>query len=135
VVAFTLPDKSSGTYVKRIVAVEGDKVAYAQGVLIVNGEKAQYQPTAQTADGTEFESFQGAKPFPVLVNKSRLPDYGPIEVPKQSFFVLGDNRSESVDSRSWGPIPVSNIIGQVKAVWLSVGPRGQIRWSRTGLGL
>ncbi len=79
--------------VKRVVAVAGSDVALEDGALIVDGVE-QREPALDLAgvDGVYF---------------------GPAAVPDDTVFVLGDNRGESVDSRSYGPVPLADIVGRV----------------------
>lgn len=93
VVAFTLPNRGRETFIKRVVGLSGDRIAIKQGKLFVNDV-----PVTPN--------------YPVLSMESSK-DYGPIVVPKNHFFALGDNRSESIDSRVWGPIPISYLKGRL----------------------
>lgn len=77
-------------YSKRVVALGEDEVEAKNGVLLVNGKKA---------------------PEKYLKKKGELEDFGPVKVPENSVFVLGDDRKESVDSREMGPISLSDIRG------------------------
>lgn len=91
------PDGSRDDLIKRVVAVEGDKVAVRDGTLFVNGEP-QKEP---------------------YVN-SQFPDssfFGPTVIPKGHIFAMGDNRSNSRDSRFFGPVPVDNIEGEAFLVF------------------
>ena len=84
---------------KRVVALPGDKVGIEDSALVVNGRRLSepYVKDAALIDGEYF---------------------GPIHVPQGSVFVLGDRRSDSVDSRVFGPVPESALIGRVDAlVW------------------
>ncbi len=55
-------------------------------------------------------------------------------VPTGHYYLLGDNRANSRDSRSFGPIPAASLVGVAEFVWLSAGPDG-VRWSRVGVEL
>ncbi|MDQ2750746.1 MAG: signal peptidase I [Actinomycetota bacterium] len=92
VIAFHVPG-TSGLVVKRVVAVGGDSVGIADGVLTVNGTPVP-------------ESF-------VDYNLMDATYFGPIEVATGTVFVMGDNRSDSVDSRTFGAISVDDIVGRV----------------------
>ncbi|MFM8269398.1 MAG: signal peptidase I [Pseudomonadota bacterium] len=110
IVAFSVPEQGTDTYVKRIVALGGDRVEIKDGVLWINGEMAQGENLPK--------------------DEKVLADYGPVDIPADHFFALGDNRSDSVDSRVWGPIPYSCLKGKVALVWLSVSGSGSLRPNR-----
>jgi len=131
VVAFSVPDHGVDTYIKRIVAIGGDKVEIKNGALWVNDQKADYLPTnAEEQNHLIQEKWSSGVSYPVLAPPDTMKDYGPVDIPADHFFALGDNRLESLDSRSWGPIPYSCLKGKVSIVWLSVGPAGSIRPNR-----
>lgn len=79
--------------IKRIVGVAGDKIAVRDGVLFVNGEK--------TTEGY------------VDYNLTDSTFFGPTYVPEGHVYVMGDNRSNSLDSRSYGPVPEADLLGEV----------------------
>lgn len=91
--------EGSQPYVKRIVGVEGDRIAFNNGKLIRNGKPVKEPYAALCAD-------------PVIC---QMPV--PITVPKGMVFMVGDNRNHSSDSRVWGPVPREWVVGQVRAVW------------------
>ena len=126
VAVFALPDNGLQTYIKRVVAIEGDEVSIRNGELFINGKSAWASPGA-----TAQESLDGGDPYSILWEKDRVPDYGPVLVPQDHFFALGDNRAGSLDSRSWGPVPMSCLKGKVSLIWMSLGPQG-IRSDRIG---
>jgi signal peptidase I len=94
------PTKSSQTFIKRVVGVGGDTIAIRDGQVIRNGKPAD-EPFAAACEGA------GA---PCDFPRS-------IVVPKGYFFMMGDNRGNSEDSRFWGPVPSSWIIGNAFATY------------------
>ena len=97
VIIFRFPQDESRDFVKRVVAVPGDTLEIRQGKLYVNGE-APDEPYVTHPDNSNT---------------------GPLIVPEGSYFVLGDNRRASNDSREWGPVPMENVIGRA---WISFWP-------------
>lgn len=97
VVVFRFPGNPDRTYIKRIIGEPGDTVEVKGGTVYI--------------DGAPLDE-------PYIVTKANY-TYGPEEVPAKHYFVLGDNRNNSRDSRSWGFLPEDNIIGQA---WLSYWP-------------
>jgi len=93
-VAFESPE-DGGVSLKRVVGVAGDEVEVYDGVLLVNGE-APEEPYVE--HGLLDSTF-----------------FGPQEVPADHVFVMGDNRSNSVDSRSFGAVPEGDVLGEVSA--------------------
>jgi signal peptidase I len=93
----TVSKRTSPPYIKRVVAVAGDMIAIRDGHAVRNGKVAKEPFIAPCGDGPECN-------FPK-----------PITVPPRSVYVLGDNRGNSDDSRFWGPVPVSALIGKAFA--------------------
>lgn len=118
IVAFSLPDEPSQAFIKRIIAVGGDKVEIKEGELWINSTKLEYQTIGSAQDQFQ-EEFPSGKRNLVSLNKESLKNYGPIDIPSGHFFVLGDNRNESIDSRIWGPLPVSCLKGKLAWTWFS----------------
>lgn len=113
-VVFSLPGKPGIKYVKRVIGLPGDHVEIKSGVLSVNGSSL-------------------SEPYVNPENNQRsLREDVSYEVPATGYFVMGDNRDHSNDSRYWGPVPEENICGSVEFVWFSFDPASGVRTSRIG---
>lgn len=105
VVVFRYPKDESIFYVKRVVGISGDTVYIDKsGQVFINGEL--YSETSIT------------KPQ-IGSTENPLNPYGPVVVPTDSLFVLGDNRNNSSDSRVWGFVPKNHLMGKVAFKWFS----------------
>jgi signal peptidase I len=91
---------AGGIFIKRIVGLPGETLAEKRGFIYVNGKKID-EPYVEP----ELRDFQ---------------DYAARKIPPGHYFMLGDNRQASCDSRVWGPLPKRNIVGKVFAVWWPV---------------
>ena len=135
--AFEFPRDRSVTYVKRLVGLPGDRISYRAKVLSINGTPAprqkgeeQFDPDSLRVMATAAESIDGVKYTVFLAPQARdfLPqpqgfpfhdrcvldkDGLSCEVPAGHYFVMGDNRDNSSDSRYWGFVPADHIIGKV----------------------
>lgn len=98
VIVFRAPDNPEKDFIKRVIAISGDSVDLREGFVYVNGEKLDESTYISNAVRTYGGSF--------------MMGYEPVTVPTDSYFVLGDNRPFSSDSREWGFLPKENIIGK-----------------------
>ncbi len=103
-VVFLFPGDKKTLHVKRCIAVGGDSVLMIDKKVFVNGAEVPLPPT-------------GAHSDPGI--DARRDSFGPYMVPASNFFVLGDNREDSYDSRYWGPVPRELIRGRVIRVWFN----------------
>ncbi len=138
VAVFRFPQDPSTDYIKRIVGVPGDELRYRDKTLYVNGEPAAQTPAgaylgvgagaSMTDTDLRLEDLTGRE-YQILVDP-RAPDYkctpfsglaigAQIKVPEGSYFVMGDNRDNSNDSRCWGFVPEENLVGKAVAIWMS----------------
>ena len=144
VMVFRYPPKPSLDYIKRVVGVPGDTVAYINKRLTING---QVQPTTAVPEFfdedamryfKQYEEVLGSRKHLLLNDDSRPPYVSPIvenfagrdgcsytiegvtcKVPEGQYFMMGDNRDNSQDSRYWGFVPESNIVGKAIFVWMN----------------
>jgi len=112
VIVFKFPDDPKKDFVKRLIAFGGEEVMIRDGNVYVDGQKLEQL--------TEIPSFH-------YYNRSDW-EYGKqgqtIQVPEDSFFVLGDNSAHSSDSRNWGFVPKSYLIGRAFVIWWPVNRLG-----------
>ncbi len=124
VVVFRYPEDPSIAYIKRIVGLPGDRLAYREKVLYVNGEAAVQTPVADgewEAQGLLTRTEQlGTMEHDILVSGYSRNWTWEHVVPEGSYFVLGDNRDNSRDSRFWGFLPDENLIGKAFLIWMNL---------------
>jgi signal peptidase I len=106
-VVFWYPEDTTKSYIKRVIGLPGDKVAVEAGQVVVNGQRLveNYVPP----------EYRDDRPYP------------PTTVPPDEYFVLGDHRSSSNDSRAWGFVPRSYIYGKAVFVFWPLEHLGSIR--------
>ncbi len=147
VVVFTYPVDPRLNYVKRIVGIPGDTLQMRDAILVRNGQPVAedyIQRTPEEADQGD-DDFRWQKAY--LVGGAEVENYhpsrnnwGPLVVPPHDYFVLGDNRDNSSDSRYWGFVADSLVRGQPIVVYYSYAPDTgdrldwltRLRWKRFG---
>ena len=145
VMVFRYPPKPSLDYIKRVVGIPGDEVAYLNKKLTINGKPL---PKVALPDFFDVDSMRYAKQFEEtngdrkyrLLNDDDRPSFiagadnfpnrdncrysteGVVcKVPEGHYFMMGDNRDNSLDSRYWGFVPEENIVGKAFFVWMNFG--------------
>jgi signal peptidase I len=130
IVVFRFPKDPTVDYIKRIIGLPGDRIAYYNKQIYLNGA-----PVKQTSLGDYEGSYQaggmmGAEllvnedldgvTHDILVRKGEpSAREGEFTVPAGHYFVMGDNRDNSNDSRFWGPVPEGNLVGKAFFIWMS----------------
>jgi signal peptidase I len=137
IVVFRFPKDPTVDYIKRIVGLPGDRVAYYNKELHVNGVSARqislgrYQGFGQGANMTgsehKLEDLQDVE-HSILINSDALSMEGVYVVPEGQYFVMGDNRDNSNDSRYWGTVPERNLVGKAFFIWMNWD------WQYKGIG-
>jgi signal peptidase I len=150
VMVFRYPPKPSLDYIKRVVGVPGDEVAYLNKQLTINGQPVSRKPLPDFFDEDamlyfkQFEEVLGERRHRILNDDNRpafipgVEDYqfkqncrysveGVVcKVPEGHFFMMGDNRDNSLDSRYWGFVPERNIVGKAFFIWMNFGSFSRI---------
>lgn len=145
-VVFNYPNQPGITYVKRVIGLPGDRVQITKGRLSINDQPLKYEKTPEANKDNPnpelFDIYQENSEdqnWRVIFQKqSEDKDFGPLVVPPGEVFLLGDNRDASDDSRYWGTVPMSEVVGKVVLIWLSLdwqkkwgGDRyPSVRWER-----
>ena len=150
VMVFRYPPKPSLDYIKRVVGVPGDEVAYLNKKLTINGKPLTKNALPDFFDedvmryAKQFEETNGVKKYRLLNDDDR-PAFIPgaedfpfkqncryssegvvCKVPEGQYFMMGDNRDNSLDSRYWGFVPEKNIVGKAFFVWMNFGHLSRI---------
>ena len=145
VMVFRYPPKPSLDYIKRVVGLPGDTVAYLNKRLTINGKTIETQSVPEFFDEDSMRYFKqyqetlGSQPHRLLNDDDRPAFIPGVEkfpgfeacrytiegvtctVPEGQYFMMGDNRDNSMDSRYWGFVPEKNIVGKAFFVWMNFG--------------
>lgn len=143
IVVFRYPVDQSTPFIKRIVGLPGDRVGYHNKQVYINGEPVPqqrvgvYTGSGSGADSTGKSVLQeelGNTKHEILIHPHRSVRGGESVVPEGHYFVLGDNRDNSQDSRFWGYVPNENLIGKAFLIWMNwdLAADGVVDWSRLG---
>jgi signal peptidase I len=128
VVVFRYPEDPSTPFIKRVVGLPGDHIAYRGKRLFINGEPVTYDPAGSFVGVKSAVMHTGAEKLverigdgghDIIVTPRAYSFDWEGKVPADSYFVLGDNRDNSRDSRFWGFVPNENLIGRAFIIWMN----------------
>ena len=138
IVVFASPDDADTKWVKRLVGVPGSVIEVRGGVLYVDGVARSSSAGLSGQDRLAREKL-GDHEYEVAITPHPgfgCLDWGPEQIPEGSFFMLGDNRCNSRDSRSFGAVRRETLLGRVRLVhWSTDSETGAVRWERLGMNL
>jgi len=142
IIVFRYPEDPSIPYIKRVVGLPGDHITYYDKTLFINGKPVEQEDLGKYVAMGSGEMMDGASlrlenlesvTHEILVDLERYSRDVEGIVPENHYFVLGDNRDNSKDSRYWGFVPDNNLIGRAFLIWMNWDTRnGGIEWGRIG---
>jgi signal peptidase I len=137
IVVFRFPKNPEVDYIKRVIGLPGDRVAYYNKKTYINGKLAKqvslglYHGVGQGSNMTGTEHFiedLSNVEHSILIKQGLPSVEGVFVVPEGRYFVMGDNRDSSNDSRYWGTVPEQNLVGKAFFIWMSWD------WQHKGIG-
>ena len=141
VVVFRYPANEKINFIKRVIGIPGDKIKYIGKKVYVNDVEyiKNKQATHQYIDdfGREeldiFIENQDNKKYHILNDNMSPANDDEFEVPEKHYFVMGDNRDHSSDSRYWGFVPEENLVGEAFLIWMNFNSKNfSLKYNRIG---
>jgi signal peptidase I len=142
VVVFRFPKDPAVDYIKRVVGVPGDHVVYENKTLFINGKQVAQVPagvyigtgSGLSSSGADLRrEVLGDVTHDILVEPHVHGVDADVIVPEGHYFVMGDNRDNSNDSRYWGFVPDENLVGKAFMIWMNWDTAaGGVSWNRIG---
>jgi signal peptidase I len=128
IVVFRFPKDPSVDYIKRVIGLPGDRIGYYNKQIVVNGKPIKATPLSEYKGVGKGENMTGAilltedlekVSHDILIRDGQPSVQGEFTVPPGQYFVMGDNRDNSNDSRYWGTVPEENLVGKAFFIWMS----------------
>jgi signal peptidase I len=147
VVVFRYPVDKSVNFIKRVVGMPGDTITYRNKELFINGEQVEafgktdfttrdLKCTTPGSDARRLQERLGTVQHDILHHETSRSQNGQWVVPEGHYFMMGDNRDRSNDSRGWGFVPEENLVGRAVGIWLNFDfSKGCADWSRVFDGI
>lgn len=136
VVVFRLPSEPSINYIKRVIGLPGDEIIYEEHRLTVNGELIAVTRDADlpnaSAAARYIEQLGDRKHAIIVTNPRNAMRDGKFTVPDGHYFMMGDNRDNSRDSRFIGTIPETHLVGEAVRIWMHMDGLEWPEWTRIG---
>jgi signal peptidase I len=119
IVVFIYPQSPDKDYIKRVIGLPGDRIQIINKKLYINGQLTQIPSPSNNPDAPRAVYLDPE------ITPTQRDNFGPVEVPKESYFVMGDNRDRSYDSRFWGFVPMKDLKGRAFIIYFSWAGDGQ----------
>ncbi|MBL1432789.1 MAG: signal peptidase I [Gammaproteobacteria bacterium] len=135
VVVFRYPKEPHIDYIKRVVGLPGDEIHYEDKRLYVNGEQVKLDAEGIYPGWSDSNEMKGARVFKeslgeiehgILLDGRQRSQLDTFKVPVGEYFVMGDNRDHSNDSRFWGFVPDENLVGRAFFIWMNFSSFGRV---------
>ncbi len=145
IVVFRYPKDPTTDYIKRVIGTPGDHIAYYNKKLYINGELMEQLSLgayagkgkgAKMSGANQLTETLGSVEHNVLIRNGAPSVEGEFVVPDGQYFVMGDNRDNSNDSRYWGTVPEKNLVGKAFLIWMNFdSDNGGIDFGRIGTSI
>ncbi len=132
IIVFKFPEDESKDFIKRVIGKPGDEIKIDNKQVYRNGQPLEEPYVKLTSPTTTDHEFPMHNWPPHSFDPRVRDNLSPVEVPEDSYFVLGDNRDESYDSRFWGFVDRDKILGEAWIIYWSWAGLTEIRWDRIG---
>ncbi|MCY4245077.1 MAG: signal peptidase I [Gammaproteobacteria bacterium] len=134
VMVFRFPRDQNVNYIKRVVGLPGDEVRYAGKTVYINGRQAERTEAGGDRNFRFYVEKLDDAGHQIQIDPGHPGPPQNLRVPAGHYFVMGDNRDNSHDSRVWGFVPESHLVGRAFLIWFSWNSAagGGVNWSRIG---
>jgi signal peptidase I len=145
IIVFKYPENEDKNFIERVIGMSGDKIQIVAGKLLINDRPVAMKDLGDADDALQDAAMRGGKPrlfeedlgamkhHVQYLYDQKERNFGPVTVPRDSVFVMGDNRDNSQDSRVWGFVKYNKILGKALIIyWSWDGNDRWLRWERIG---